>query len=427
MAKALTAQSVGRLKPDPAKRLEIPDGLLVGLYFVVQPSGARSWAVRYRHAGKPCKLTLGLYPALDLGAARARARDALQAVAAGRDPGTEKREAAREAQDGTGRDLVSTQLDAFYERHVKANNTVRTAGEVMRALDKDVRTAWGGRRVQDITRRDVIELLDGIVDRGTPIAANRALAYTRRFFNWLVERSILETSPCDRVKAPSSETDRDRILTHDEIRWLWKATDRLGYPFGPFVRLLLLTGQRRDEVAKSRCREFPRPELWQIPKERTKNGIATDVPLSRAAQDVIAALPRIAGQGFLFTTNGETAVSGYSGAKERLDRLMLAAAREEAVERGCAPDEVEISEWRLHDLRRTVASGMARLGHPPHVVEAVLNHTGGTISGVAAVNNRYSYADEKIRALEAWGRFVRELVHDRAENVVAVRGGHHHG
>jgi integrase len=424
MAKALTAQSIERTKPDPAKRREIPDGLLVGLYFVIQPSGARSWAVRYRYGGKPRKLTLGGYPALELGKARERARQALEAVAAGRDPGTEKIEANRRArEEPSDHDLVSSQLDRFYERHVKPNNTARTAAEVMRALDKDVRSAWGERSVQDITRRDVIELLDSIVDRGKPIAANRALAYLRRFFNWLIERSVLETSPCDRVKAPASEQDRDRVLTDGELRWLWKATERLSYPFGPFVRLLLLTGQRRDEVAKARYREFPHPALWQIPKERTKNGIAHDVPLSTAAQEVIAALPRIAGRsGYLFTTSGETAISGYSNAKERLDRFMLIVAREEASERGHNPDEVEIAEWRLHDLRRTMASGMARLGHAPHVVEAVLNHTGGTISGVAAVYNRYTYADEKCRALEVWGRFVMDLI-QRAEagNVVLTR------
>jgi integrase len=299
----------------------------------------------------------------------------------------------------------------------------------MRALDKDVRTAWGQRRVQDITRRDVIELLDGIVDRGKPIAANRVLAYMRRFFNWLIERSVLETSPCDRVKAPSGEKDRDRVLTDHELRWLWKATERLGYPFGPFVRLLLLTGQRRDEVAKARYREFPQQALWQIPKERTKNGIAHDVPLSLAAQEVIAALPRIAGRaGFLFTTSGETAISGYSNAKERLDKFMLAVAREEAGERGLNPDEIEIPEWRLHDLRRTMASGMARLGHAPHVVEAVLNHTGGTISGVAAVYNRYSYAGEKSRALEAWGRFIADLVEgSKISNIVETPAAAHGG
>lgn len=148
------------------------------------------------------------------------------------------------------------------------------------------------------------------------------------------------------------------------------------------------------------------------------------MPLNAAAQEVIATLPRVAGRaGYLFTTSGETAISGYSNAKERLDKFMLAVAREEAAERGLNPDDVEIPEWRLHDLRRTMASGMARLGHAPHVVEAVLNHTGGTISGVAAVYNRYSYADEKAQALNAWGSHVGQLVTAAPSGAVPIIEG----
>lgn len=365
MAKALTVKQLDTLQAGPTRR-EVPDGLLAGLYFVIQPSGSKSWAVRYRHAGKPCKLTLGRYPAVDLATARLRAREALQAAALGRNPAAEKQEAARQSADT--RNTVASQLNAFYARHVKPNNTVRTAGEVMRALDKDVRPAWGNRRVQDITRRDVVELLDGIVDRGTPIAANRALAYMRKFFNWLVERDVLSASPCDRVKAPAAEQDRDRVLSDSELRWLWTATERTGYPFGPFVRFLLLTGQRRDEAAKLRWSEIAKPDLWTIPKERTKNRTAHDVPLSGAARDLLADLPRVAGSaGYVFSTNGTAPISGYSHAKERLDRFMLTMAREEAAQRGLAPEEIVIPDWRLHDLRRTLASGMARLGHAPHV------------------------------------------------------------
>ena len=187
MARALTAQSIERLKPDAAKRLEIPDGLLVGLYFVIQPSGARSWAVRYRYAGRPCKLTLGPYPALDLATARSRARDALQAVAAGRDAASDKREAARKAQGkGAASDLLSEQLDVFIERHVKARGRPRYAEDVERILNREVRPFWGQRRVQDITRRDVVDRLNAIVDRGANITAIRTLAVVRKFFNWLI-------------------------------------------------------------------------------------------------------------------------------------------------------------------------------------------------------------------------------------------------
>lgn len=425
MSKPLTAQSVERLKPNPVKRLEVPDGLLPGLYLVVQPGGRRSWAVRYRSGGKPCKLTLGAYPVLDLAEARERGRTALRAVAEGRDPATEKREAARKSlAKGSASDLVTEQLDAFLHRHVKPRTRPRYAEDVERILNREVRPVWGPRRVQDITRRDVVDLLDAIVDRGAPITANRTLAVVRKFFNWLIERSVLEASPCAKVKAPAEETSRDRVLSDDEIRWLWKASERADYPFGAFAHLLILTGQRRDEVAKATAGELVSSALWTIPKERTKNGIAHDVPLSEAARAMLARMPRVANRaGFLFTSTGKAAISGYSSGKDRLDALMLEVAREEAQEQSQDPEAVSIPPWRLHDIRRTMASGMARLGQPPHVVEAVLNHTGGTISGVAAVYNRYSYADEKHRALDAWGRFVMSLVEGRTgSNVVAMRG-----
>src|SRR3954451_3670569 len=192
MAKGLTAQAVERLKPDPAKRLEVPDGLLPGLYFVIQPSGAKSWAVRYRHAAKPRKLTLGSYPALDLGTARDRARTALQAVALGRDPGAEKQEARRAARnEKPDRDLFPAVLETFLERHVRAKTKRRSAEEAERIFRKHVVPAWGRRQAQDITRRDVIEHLDKLVDAGKPVLANRTLAHVRKFFNWCIDRSII--------------------------------------------------------------------------------------------------------------------------------------------------------------------------------------------------------------------------------------------
>ena len=185
MAKGLTAQSVERLKPDPAKRLEIPDGLLPGLYFIIQRTGARAWAVRYRHAGKPRKLTLGPYPALDLGTARARAREALQAVALGRDPGAEKIAALRAARENEpDRDSVAAVVERFLQRHTRAKNRRQSAEAVERTFRRVVLPAWGTRRIQEITRRDIVQLLDEVVDRGTPVLANRTLAHVRKLFNW---------------------------------------------------------------------------------------------------------------------------------------------------------------------------------------------------------------------------------------------------
>jgi integrase len=420
MAKTLTVQSVERFKPDPNKRLEVPDGLLPGLYFVLQPSGVRSWAVRYRHRGKPRKLTLGPYPVLDLGTARARGREALQVVALGRDPASEKQEtlkAARLAEPGA--DTIASIVATFLDRHARAKTKANTADDTERLFRLHVLPQWGERCIQDITRRDVIALLDGIVDKGTPITANRTLGAVSKLFNWSLDRAIIETSPCIRITRPSQEKSRDRVLTDDELRLIWKAASRKGWPFGQLIQTLMLTAQRRTEVGDVRWGELKDGGLWTISGSRTKNGAEHDVPLSEPAQAILASAARIAGSEFVFTTTGVRPISGYSQAKERLDALMLQIAREEATEACQEASAVTLAPWRIHDLRRSAASGMARMGFAVHVIEAVLNHRSGQISGVAAVYNRHSYLPEKRRALEAWATHVLGLVSGpAASNVV---------
>lgn len=396
MSKVLTARSVEQAKPDPDRRREIPDGMLPGLYLVVQQSGAKSWAVRYRHAHTPRKLTLGPYPALDLADARGEARTALQAIAKGEDPAATRVAARRKA--GDGRDLFRSVAADFIERH--ASNK-RTRPEIERMLSKDVVPRWGGRRIQDLSRRDVIELLDVLLDEGKTIQANRIFSVVRKLFNWAVGRDIVAVSPCAGVRPPVAEVSRDRILSDDELRWLWTACDSLSYPFGPLIKLLLLTGQRLSEVAEMTAREVDLDKrLWVIPRERVKNDRQHDVPLSDAACEVLASLPRFAGKaGYLFTTTGARAVSGWSRAKKNLDAGMSKAA-----------GGAEIPPWRLHDLRRTAASGMARLGINLPVIEKVLNHTSGSFAGIVGVYQRHSFSDEKRDALKAWGKFVTGIV-----------------
>ena len=402
-AKVLTVQSVERLKPDPLVRREIPDAGMPSLYLVIHPTGRKAWCVRYRFAGRPRKMTLGPYPALDLPAARSRARDAIQALSLGRDPGAEKIEAVKEArQRPADHDLVSGVIEDFLERHVRPKNKARTAETAERILRKEIAPLWGRRRVQDVTRRDVLDMLDGILDRGAPVAANRTLATVRKFFNWCIDRSIITTSPCALVKAPSQETARDRVLNDEELRLVWLAADKVGWPFGPFVQLLILTAQRRDEVAgmvKTEIRDGGTE--WHLPSTRSKNKLANIVSLSPAAQAILRSLPNIKGD-YLLTTTGTGPIAGYSRAKSRLDAELKALAA------GDFPG------WTFHDLRRTAASGMARLGTNPHVVEAVLNHRSGTISGVAAVYNRYQYLAEKRAALEDWAAHVEKAVGGRS-------------
>jgi integrase len=195
---------------------------------------------------------------------------------------------------------------------------------------------------------------------------------------------------------------RDRVLSDDELRLVWKAAEGMGWPFGPMVQLLVLTGQRRSEVAGMEWQEVDLEKAtWVIPSHRTKNAEAHLVPLSPPAVAILASLPRVGD--YVFTTTGRTPVSGFSRAKAALD------------------GRAEIAPWRLHDVRRTVASGMARLGVNLPVIEKVLNHTSGSFAGIVGVYQRHSFADEKRRALEVWGRFVEELVSDEpAGNVVAL-------
>lgn len=402
MAKTLTAKSVEQAQPGPARR-EIPDAALPAFYLVVQPSGMKSWAVRYRARGKPRKHTLGSYPALDLGTAREAARAALRAVAEGRDPAAEK--ASQNSDTARERDLFKNVVDEFLARHMKGK---RSAAEVERMLRVDVLPRWGERRIQEITKRDVLELLDGLTDRGVGPMTNRVFAAVRKLFNFCLARDMIASSPCAGIRPPVPEVSRDRVLTDDEIRAFWGATGRMGYPFGPLFRLLLLTGQRLSEVGEMTWAELDLSDrLWTIPRQRAKNDVAHGVPLSEVAMGIIGNLPRVAGPvGYVFTTNGRSPVSGWSRAKRNLDREMGAT-----------------TPWRLHDLRRTCASGMARLGINLPVIEKVLNHTSGSFAGIVGVYQRHSFADEKRRALEAWGSFVVGLSSEQpAVNIVRLAG-----
>jgi integrase len=396
--KMLTARSIEALKPGPDRR-EIADPHMPGLYLVVQPSGSKSWAVRYRHNGATRKHTLGSYPAIDLKSARDLAGKAMRAVAEGRDPGREKHEEKA--------DTVEAVARHFIERHCKNN---RTALTTQRLLEQYVLPRWRGRLACDITRRDILDVLDRVVDAGKPITANRTLAAVRKMFNWAVSRDIIAASPCAGVKPPSPEQSRDRVLNDTELHNVWIAAGKIGGPFGALVQLLLLTGQRRDEVAKMEFAELDLPSrLWALPPGRVKNEQPHEIPLSEPAVAILTALPHI-GDRYVLTTNGDAPSSNYGKNKRKLDALLPA----------------DMPAWTLHDLRRTTASGMARLGINLPVIEKVLNHSSGSFAGIVGVYQRHSFADEKRRALDAWGAFIADLVADKPhQNVIRLGAGAH--
>jgi integrase len=396
----LTTRTVETIKPT-AKRDEIPDRHLPGLYLVVQPSGAKSWAVRYRHGGVSRKHTIGPYPRIDLKHARTLAMKALRAVAEGRDPGRE-----RAQQRDAAPDTVAAIAKKFIELHCKRKNRPRTAAETERLLVVHVLPRWRHRLLSDITRRDVLDLLDRIVESGRPIGANRVYSAVRKLFNWAVARDIIPSSPCMGVRPPTTERSRDRVLDDVELRLVWQAADELGGPFGGLVKLLILTGQRRDEVARMRWDELDLDaRLWTLAARRVKNNKAHTVPLSERALGVLTTLPRIAGD-FVLTTNGESPSSAYSKNKLKLDALLSS----------------DMPPWRLHDLRRTLASGLARLGINLPVIEKVLNHSSGSFAGIVAVYQKHSFDAEKRDALNRWGAHVEQLVDGKSAKVLPLKG-----
>ena len=435
MTRPLTAKAVENVKPEVA-RYEVSDIRVPGLFLVVQPSGAKSWAFRYRYLRKPKKLTIGpslaerkeervpfLGEAHTLAEARAAAESAAVMLAEGNDP-TALRRAESEA-DRAKTDTVQFAINEFLERHVMVVNRPKTQVGVRAILQREVAGAWGDRKLRGITAKDVRALvrdvstatLEGGKKRGGPGAARSCYAVLSKFFGWCVHEGMLAVSPIVGTKAPPALTSRDRVLTDNEVWLVWQASGLVLSPFGEMFRVLLLTGQRRDEVAQMRWTELDlEAALWLLPAQRSKNGRPHAVALSEEAVTIIQNLPRVAHPAtgklsdYVFTTTGYSGVSGYSKAKARLDQV---------IEKVAAPSAYQTTAWRLHDLRRTVASGMARLGQPIHIVEAVLNHRSGTISGIAAVYIRHEFADEKRRALEAWADFVKRIVTDNEVNLEA--------
>jgi integrase len=413
--------------PAPARgRVEYFDAAFPGLALRVTEKGGKSWSVFYRINGRLRRFTIGRYPAIKPAQARREAMTTLERVRQGVDTPLPQAETFENvAQD-------------YLDRHLKKNASAATYQEAKRDLEHNVLPKWRSRPIASISRRDVIDLVDGLVARGVEIQANRTLARIRALFNWAIEKDRLSVSPAAGVKPPTKERSRDRALNDDEIRWFWRSCGELGWPFGPIFKLLLLTAQRRDEVGGMRWSELDLDKrIWTLPRQRAKSDRGHELQLSEGAIDILRSLQEIAGDGRLvFTTTGKTPVSGFGNVKRRLDTAIVKARRrslglpEEEREfrnaMGLAANEplpVEIPAWTLHDLRRTAATGMARLNIPPHLVDKILNHSGGTIRGVAAVYNRFAYLEERRAALEAWGRYVGGLMSPTASNVIEISAG----
>lgn len=444
----LTAVVLERIRPSQERR-EIPDHMAPGLRLVVQPSGGKSWAMRFRKPnGKAAKLTLGSVnlgppsnPDLVAGAphtlaeARAHAARINVSRASGQDVVLEAKQAKE-----TLRRAASGQTDTFAEvaKAFIAGHKVKTWKEI--AINLGLKYAkdrgepvmtkgglaerWADKPVGEVTGHDVHAVIAEAIKHGTPGVETRKKQPSENrgrkmgnalgsLFKWAMRhrRHAMKANPCIGEYRPGSPPPRDRTLSAAEINALWQACDEETYPFGSIVKLLLLTGCRLKEISALEWKELNDDlAVVSLPGRRTKNGLPHVVHLTPQARAIIEKVKRIEGWPYVFSITGKTPVSGWSKIKGRLDDAMTKHNHGEP-----------FPHWRLHDTRRTAATGMAEIGVPPHIVEAALNHVSGAKAGVAGVYNRAVYAEEKKAALERWAAHVEAIVTGKPANVVPLR------
>lgn len=415
-----TDKGVQAIKKPAAGRVTYKDALMPGLSLNVSSTGVKVWyGIVRNHQGKTERQKLGHYlgvgqDGLSLDRARQIVETARHRARAGLPPWAE----FRGQSDRTFDAVRSRFFSSYVDRNLKPN-TQKAYRSALCSKDLD---DWAGVKVTDIARRDVHAVLDRIVERGAEVQANRVLAYLRKFFNWCAEKDILPEGhpvPTDRVKPPlKREQARDRVLSDDEIVLVWMAAGKIGYPFQQIIRLMLATGQRKQEIAGLRRREIDRAgAVWR----QTENKAARIhlVPLSGLALRVLDDTPSlpIRNKTLIFSTTGATPPSGFSKAKRNLDKEIQALV----AEMEDAPDGVFEEGWQFHDLRRTVTTHMRRLGVPQHVCARILNHAERGVTGM--VYDQYDMLSEKAGALETWGRYLEGLLDkdQQASNVVVFK------
>ncbi|MGB3878237.1 MAG: tyrosine-type recombinase/integrase [Shinella zoogloeoides] len=388
MRKKLTPKLLDSLPPAQGKRYEVRDELLTGLHIRVSNSGGKVWYLATRVGGQARRIKIGTYPVLPLKDAREKAQMILRDIQLGIfqqdivEPVPEvltfgdvvpqfiTRYAQRQTKDWKGTESVLLRMNGLHRMPISAIKR----GDVTRELER---------------------LISDIGDKGGKgTRTNRGLAAIKKLYSWCIDQGIVENSPVVGLKPLIKEVSRDRYLTDNEITAFWSGCEAEGYPFEQFGQLLLLTAQRRDEIASMRWSELDLDRgTLTLKAERTKNSTAHIVPLSRKALVILRSIPRFLGSDYVFTSTGRTPISGFGRFKDRLDTFV----------------GLDAEDWRFHDVRRTAATNMAILKVQPHIIEAVLNHKSGIVSGVAATYNRHAYLDEKREALEIWSRYVEKI------------------
>jgi integrase len=365
------------LKPPVKGQAEWWDTVMPGFGMKIGSGGRKSFQVLTRIDGRVRRFTLKpAFPILTLAKARDQARKIIADAHSGIDPEAAEKAALQTAKKHARNTFGAVAAD-FMADHAK---NLRTRGEMQRKLDVELLPHWGDRPIAGISRADVKALLREKARSGG-IAANRLLALISKIFTWALDEEIIGASPAVRLPRLGEEHERERTLEPDEIKAAWEAFERAGYPFGPLFKMMLVTGQRRGEVAGMRWSEIG-PDGWKLPLARAKTKKGHLVPLSSLAREILASVPQVGEH--VFRSYDDKPLQGWSKAKKRIG-----------------------GDWRLHDLRRTMATQMRSISIDRLVVSKILNHAE---VGVTKVYDRYAADPEKAAAMERWANRLREII-----------------
>ena len=389
----LSIKTIEALKPSE-KRQEYPDHLVKGLRLIVQPSGIKSFQLRYKFAGKSKRLTLGrLDRGLGLAAAREKAREELLKLESGNDPLQEKRQKVYANIERTTRSTIG----AAMQRYEAEKLDKLRSGYNAKSFLREFKAEFSHLELANFSKDMFREMLRNIVQQGHSVKANRVYTHVRTFMNWAEAEDLIEYNHLSKVKKPVAEVSRDRFLSEDEIRCFWRATADDLEPWGYLYRFLLLTGQRLNECARITEDELVAMDHWHLPSDRVKNKKQHDVFLSKQAQAIIFRSNRIENdKGLVFTTNGQSFLQSFDKPTKRLRARMNELAGR------------ELKHFSPHDLRRTCETGLAMLGTPQPIIDRITNHISGR--GMARVYNMHDYRAEKTAALQKWADHIEGLL-----------------
>lgn len=373
-------------------QVEYADQIVPGLRVRVGASGQKTFILRKRVGGQPRNITIGRFgPRCSLLDARRKARQMINDIEAGSDPSKEAKQS---------RQLASQTIRNMLPDYLAFKASRRRVEETERIFNRNVLPEIGDRLADSVTRGDVTRLVDKVA-RKAPVQARNVCAQLSAFYTWALPRlDRLTSNPCRDAGRPPAPKARDRVLSDAELAALWEALGDEQEPWTSAIRLLILTGQRRNEVYSAEWTEFDiEQRIWTIPAVRAKNGKTHIVPLSDFAVKIIRGLERTKGTPKLFPAKSRPH-NGPSGFSKVQARLRSALGKRLG----------DVDEWRLHDLRRTVATGLQRIGVRLEVTEAVLNHVSGSQSGIVGVYQRYNFSTEKRLALDAWADEVQRIL-----------------